>query len=353
MIQLKGKPFLLDKLLRPFARAAQIVVIALFTTLLWWYSQWLLLPIPFLIAVLCYEAVFWYRGDRPCVLTLGDKLELFDPRREQHLSIDPSKVTTARMHYRRAERGFEVFAVLGDEEGVLFAGQFLMGAFVPQRQDIDIKTVDAFLGGYAGLLRALAPTDRLCRQAIDDPSGLAINWLRLKLPEVAHQRSSLRLWEGEAPDLDAFGYHATQPTARLELEGQQYCLHSEGRTQEGTLAPALASSTREVLMLRPGDHENFSPQQIPLLVVYLAPSTKVAIPAPVLGTLAESEPPSKTLFHTHVPEGAVLIWHILGNLNRTNWPVELQQAFASTSFLDATVKARSSESAVEGRPRSI
>jgi hypothetical protein len=347
MIHLKGTPLLLDVMLRPVVRGAQLVVAALLTAAVIMLEWWAVLPLPLAFSFVAYELFFWWRGDRAVRVRLGQALNFVDPVRGQRRVILPADIYTAKLHFRRSEvEGYAICVVLADREGVLFAAQLdEVAHFEPQRWDIDADTTDAVLGGYGGMVRALAPQQSVCRQVVRDTRGQLVQWLREQLPPEVWERTSLRLWRGEAPDLDLFGYHTGEPDAWCVLEADRIRVTRDGgEVLEARLSQSDCwTSERQAVLFRPGGDRALDPQLIPLLVV-ATEDFQLAIPAPIVGASAPAKPATSDFFHAHVPDGAAALWHLWQRIDAVEWPALLRQAVldsrVATGGLPPSLSAR-------------
>lgn len=322
-LELEGSPAELERMLRRGARWAQLLLALPPTLLLWWLGAWYWLPLPLAASFVLYELLFWWRGDAPLSLQLGeDGLRLLDSWKEAPLALDWSEVTLAKAFWRRTPEGAEVTTLLASERGPLFALRFLLlRDAAPEPGDVDLDAADALLGGQGGVIRSVAPVERVARQRFEDPRGLV--YLRSRLPPEVWKRTGLRLWTGLAPALDPFGYHADEPSGWLLLEGRRWALHVPGTgeiAQRGNLASlALFSASRTVRMVSlSGPVE----AEVPLLGLDLG-GLRVWFPAPQAGPGLPPAELAPTDHHTHPPEGAALLWHLRAELPRERWPETL------------------------------
>lgn len=338
MIELEGTPQILDAVLRPIGRAVQLLLGLSISAVLAFFQAWWWAPVPLALSFLVYEVVFWWRGDRPATLSLGRVITLHDSVRGQTITINPEDIEVATLHYRRspkarskgAERQ-EVYVVLGGFEGAKLAIRFTVDptAWRPASGDVDIDTMDRITGGYAGLLRAVAPGTAIARQTFDDPAGQVIRWLRQRIPEPAWKRIGLRVWKGEAPPLDAFGHHTDEPSGWLVIARDRYRLLLDGEIHRGdiTLIRSARAERSAALMMDDGKGgHRIQTTQLPMLVLELDDAIDLAFPSPVDGGgIGNAHELDEHCLHTHVPEGAALVWHILTTWPRTTWPAALRQ----------------------------
>lgn len=333
VLVLSGSPVDLDAALRRAARLVQAVVGVPATLALWWFEAWWWLPIPMVVSFVVYELLFWSRGDRPTTLRLTEVgVELVDTLRRQTLSVPWAEVEVATATWQRARYGSEVVVLLADARGPRIAVRFLVPTSpAPGVGDVDLDAADHVLGGQAGVIRSVAPFEVGARQRFEDPRGLA--FVRRMSPPAAWGRTGLRVWTGEAPPLDPFGYHLGEPDGWLVLEGSRWVLRRWGTTEElasGVLDTLHAHRALRVcpIVLRAGDAPVDA--EIPLLALALTDTLRVYMPAPEGAPHAEPRAPTASDHHTHPPEGAALVWHILRNVPSAGWPVPLRDAVAAS-----------------------
>ena len=90
----------------------------------------------------------------------------------------------------------QFYKLIQNDLGVQFAIQLDEVSFQPTPWDVDANTTDVVLGGYAGMVRALAPKDALCRQVVRDPQGQLVAWLREKLAATAWEKTCFNSSKG-------------------------------------------------------------------------------------------------------------------------------------------------------------
>lgn len=317
----RGEPYVVDVLLRPILSAGRWVVGALLGALLFWLQWWWWVPVPLVLATALIEAYLVLRSDRPVTLTFDDAKVVVDDRFAATLTVFRDRIHAVTVLTRErpsgAEDGHEVVTVFSSDRRVLLAIA-VQQTVPPPPCAIDVDLLDRFLGAQAGLLRAVAPATRTCRQRVHDP---ALTQALIDFaPEAARARQALRLWAGDAPSLSPFGLHDTEPDALMLLEGDRFqVVDAEGvEICSGRLDDVHHTvHLREAVLLRVAGEDDAQAGQLPLLVLHL-PGIRVAVPAPARVDEVSAPPPG-LLHHTHAPEGAVLLAALqrLGHLPTT------------------------------------
>jgi len=350
MIHLKGTPLLLDVMLRPIARGVQLFVAAVLTAPVVMLEWWAVLPLPLALSFFVYEYYFWRRGDRACRIRLGSALEFEDRVRGQRRDLQLADIHCAKLHYRRSEvEGYAICVVLAGVDGVQFAVQLdEVANFEPKPWDVDADTTDAVLGGYGGLVRALAPREAVCRQIVRDGQGQFIAWLRERLPPETWRRTGLRVWRGRAPDLDLFGYHAGEPDGWCVFDGGDIRVSGVGQVTAARVSSVGCwTSERQAVLVRPGEKGDLDPQLIPLLILDFD-RFQLAVPAPIVGANEAANPAREDFLHAHVPDGAAALWHTLMEVESGQWPELIRQALldsrVATGELPDALAARLTQS---------
>lgn len=340
MVRLSGTPTEFDALWKGVAGAALgVPALAAFAWLVWSGAPaWA--PVPALMALALHRLIFWWRGDRPVRLELTDRLVLHDPKRGAEISVRPSEVHTATLHYRplRDDR-LEAIVVLTNRREVLFSVRLQVEPDVQLfPHDVDVEAMDQLLGGYAGVLKSVSGPGTRCRQVIDDPAGQALTWLRQNLHPAAWNRTAVRVWRGAEPPLDLFGHHGDPHDAMLILDGDGYELADDERRRTGTIMlMRSARSEREVTVARRfriEDNNDEVPHEtitLPLMLLELDSALTLAIPAQIAGLEGVEQPLNETLLHTHVAEGGAAVWHVLMRWPQAAWPTPLRRQ-AETIF---------------------
>ncbi|MEZ4322453.1 MAG: hypothetical protein R3F61_33610 [Myxococcota bacterium] len=317
----------MDSFIRPVARGLLTMAGLVVGTLLWWFGFLWWVPVPLVLSLVIYEGVFWWRGDRAQLVRIEpDRLTLEDPLAPGPLVIPLEEITVATLYYRALQLDeLEIAVVLGDDSDVRFALRLITRLpFEPAPHDIPADVYDVLFGGVAGLYRALAPPARRPRQTFLDPRGEVVAFLRSRLPREVWQRTGLRLWPGMEPDIDLFGYYEAPHGDWLVLDQHQW----KRAGQTGSIAGWSFGSAERSAVLFQGLERRQKVEKLPLALVNLGTSTTVAIPAPASVGLAEPEPLTADLLHTHAPEGAALLWHLLVHTPRDRWPPVLLEMIA-------------------------
>ncbi|MEQ1502966.1 MAG: hypothetical protein ABMB14_12085 [Myxococcota bacterium] len=349
---LHGERVDLDGYLRRAARAVQLLIAVPATIALWYAGWWWWVPIPLVASIGVYEALFWARGDRPTTLRLGpDGLSLDDPLRRQQLALRWDEVELATATWQRARGGSEVVVLLADRRGPRFAVRFLLPggpALVPGPNDVDLDAADAILGGQAGVIRSVAPFEVIARQRFEHPVGF--DYVRAALPPAVWRRTGLRVWTGAAPPLDLFGYHVEDPDGWLVLDGTDWTLRRYGADEvlaTGDLTDLRAHQAARTVSIvvrlgtAPIDIE------VPLIGLSLgagvpappleagggpAGPVRVWLPAPTGAKFADNRAIEATDRHTHPPEGAALVWHLLRTVTAGELPAAVRTAISAAGI---------------------
>lgn len=341
MIALSGTPERWDPLLAPALRIGLPLLGLLSGALLVWLDQWTLAPWPLAVGLVLAEVVLWARGDRPVRLELDDAVRLTDRVAGRSLRVAASAIRAVTVHARPRGDGVQAVVVLADDDGPRLALDLRVPPASLDRLPawVDVDTLDARLGGYGGLLRAVAPAEIRGRQPIDDPAGQVLDWLVRTLDPDAWQRTIVRVWIGEAPPLDPFGLHATPPDGTLVLDGDGWALRRPGDPGglQGLVTLTRAGhAARRIALARPlregeaGRVDALPTEEVdlPLLVVALDEGAQLALPAPFAETLGPAMPLEATTWHTHVPEGGAVLSHLLRRWPEAAWPRALRRRFA-------------------------
>lgn len=329
----RGEPKELDVLWRPVVRVLLYGPGLGLGALLAWLGLWVWAPLPFVLAVLAYEVIFWIRGDRPLKVTLeGPLLTLVDARQGTSRRVDLRGARIANLGIRKGKYVTDrAFLTLYDDVGVL-----LVAELDTLRRDwpdhaADLSALQAVLGGRAGLLRGLGPPESLIRQTLIDPDGVALAHLLAHLPAAITERCALRLWRGTAPEVDFMGHHAARPYGILRLSAPgAWILQTSDGEERGVIGDGPSGhSSRDLELFDLGAQER-TRARLPLLVWSLHPDLSLAMPAPVAGHNGPKLVLTPDSLHTHLPEAANLIWWLLRTLPPEQIPEGLRQAIADS-----------------------
>lgn len=325
MIRLTGTPQVFDTLLRPVVRAVQVVLGVAGAALLVSLGDPLWAPVPLLASLAIYEAFFWWRGDRPVTLSLGDALVFEDPIRGQRLALRPEEVHVATLYFRNMQGDRRrLHLVLGDRTGPRFAVELAVDATVAvEARDVDLDALDVILGGFGDPLETLASPTVTCRQIIDDPAGQVLAWARRRIPPTAWDRIGVRVWRGLTPRLDERARHLGHPDGWLLVGGDQYALTFAGQTRTGLVGPVRASRAMRAVPRVSADDEG---RTVPLLLLHLDADLTLTFPAPIAGSVGPAAPLDDDLLHTHVIEAGAVVWALLTRWPRSAWPAALRQS---------------------------
>ena len=311
-----------DEFLRFPLRVAQMLSALVWTLPLLWFQLWWWLPIPLALSFLLYEYFFYARADRAIALTFsGLTLQVVDDLLETATTHDLSTVHSAVLMHRKLNEDItEAVLALSRVDGPLITLQFRLppNKFTPHPTAIDGDLCNGFLGAIAGMVRALAPREVILRQIIEDPRPLA--WFYLNLPPDCWRRSTVRVWRGEQPDLDLFGYHSQPHDGLVTLDERGITLQIDGETTTTPVgAHDVGSSMRTaVLFQMDGEKHAENEEQLPLMLQKLGGNT-IAIPAPLSAEIAFIDA-NATFLHVHAPEGAVILWWLWTSIRREDWP---------------------------------
>lgn len=317
---LAGTPQLVDSYLAPVVRILAGLfgglgsAIVAFLAGAWWA------PLPLAGALLGTEAWLWSRGDRAQRLTLtGRTLVLEDPLGDG-ITVDLDAVTNATAFVRPLAEGVEVAVVLGDDEDVRFAFRLLQQASPAlEHHIVRADAMDVLFGGIAGVYRALAPAERRARQTFEDPSGDFWATFRRAVPDAVWRRTGLRLWPGMEPEIDLFGFYRPVHSDWMVLDGHDWKRDGATGSVQGF---QMTTSEREVVLFQGLDKQQV--QRVPLSLVNLGVDTTIAFPAPAVAE-DERQPLTEDLLHTHAPEAAALVWHLLTHTPRDRRPAALRR----------------------------
>ena len=341
MIKLRGTPHELDGLIRPYVRWALALLGTIATGVCLWFELWWWAPLPLGLALVGHEFFFWLRADRSIQLSMdAEQIVVADTAGSRTLAVPLKQVFAATLHVREgaAEGRSEAVVVLSDTKRIQLAVRFLVEpGFQVDPADVPARAMEELLGGYGGLLHTLAPPESMCRQTVDDPTGQAIQFLRRHLPVNAWNRTALRVWRGAEPPLSPYGRHPGPPDALLTLDGDRWTLRGDELDSQGTVTLLrCAGATRQIELIRRPDPNERIPvdalpvedKEVPHLLLELDEDLTIALPAPRLGQEAPSSSFDEGMWHTHLPEGASALWHVLNRWPAPAWPKVIRAAGA-------------------------
>jgi len=197
------------------------------------------------------------------------------------------------------------------------------------------------LGGNAGVLRGLAPPDRLVRQMLDDRDGELAQALLDHIPASAFTRRALRVWKGHAPPVDFMGLHQGPPDAWLVLQdspdGPVLSVFDGPGPATVPTGPRPVTGTQGgrasrvlTLLSLPGQDDRMA--RLPVVVWDLADQVRLAVPAPLAGHHGPELELDDSVLHTHLAEGAGAAWWLLQHLSTV--PEGLRQAISDARVAD-------------------
>jgi len=335
-VAVRGKPERLDAVWRP----VWFVLLGLAglggSAFLAFVGDWLWMPLPFAGAILLHQVVFWIRGDRPLRVSLeGETLSIADRRTGRDWQVDLGAAHAVSLGVRpgQAPGEHQVFLAAHDGDRALVA----LRIHTPHEAFPDgttpLEALQPVLGGNAGILRGLAPQDRLVRQTLLDRDGAFTRALLDALPADALDRVAVRVWRGEAPPMDFMGLHQGPPDALLLCEGEAVRLVPRigGEPHQARLEARDGGRSSRALQLLdvPGVAETPA-ARLPLLVWTLAPGLTLAIPCPIAGHKGEEVALDEGTLHTHLAEGAHLVWWLLDRLDAGAIPDGLLEAISDS-----------------------
>lgn len=323
-MKMYGTPQVLDAVLRPMVRVAQVVVGGTASAVLALLGEWWWMPLPLVASFFVYEFLFWVRGDRPVIVELNEQLVIRDRKRKLTIVVDPERVRTATAHRRLSGDNADIRVVFTGDDEVLAAVWFRVPATTPSLPgEVDADLMDHIVGGDYGSLRALAPGYRLARQRVDTTEA-AIEWLRTHIPADAWARTAARLWVGHAPELDLLGHHQDDPTVLAVLDGDSIRLGEQTHTivwGDGSRSERVAV----LLHANKGLNDTFAADQLSLAVLDLG-AVRVATPSRILMSELGATPTDADLHHTHPAEAGGVLMHLLRTHEPDAWPADVRVA---------------------------
>ncbi len=310
-----GEPYVVDIVLRPLLSAARWVVGVGLGSLFWRLELIWWVPVPVIVATVALEGWLLLRSDRPIRITIDGEKLIIDDRFAATLTVFRDRVRAVTvLHQPRSDAGrpgHEIVVVVLGERRVL-AAVAVQTTDLPALPEgaVDVARADAWLGAGAGILRAVAPLSRICRQRVFDRSLVAAvaEWAG----DEALGRRGLRLWRGPSPDISPFAFLTDEATGVLRLGAERWTFQDlDGQERTGPRRCAgWQLAEREAVLLGLAGADEPVPGVLPLLVFALpandGATLRVAVPAPAHGG-QEQTPVDDDVFHTHAPEGAVLL----------------------------------------------
>ncbi len=310
----RGEPYVVDVVLRPLLSGLRWVVGVGLGGLLWWLDLVLWVPVPVIASTALLEGWLALRADRPIRIELERERLVIDDRFAATMTVFADRVRGLTIvHQPRVDAGragHEVVLVLASERRVL-AAIALQVAELPTLPAgaVDVEAIDILLGARAGLLRAMAPATRICRQRVHDPA--LVDALARWVSDDARAHRALRLWSGAAPELSPFGLHVDDAGGVLLLGLDRWTFaDDDGATRSGPRrCDRWHVAEREAVLFGVDGQEEVAEGVLPLLVLVLAcddgDGLAIAIPAPCRAE--DRAPLPEGVHHTHAPEGAVLL----------------------------------------------
>lgn len=345
---IKGRPERLDAVIKPIAFVAMAGLGLIGTTLLVYAGEWFWVPVPLAGGILLHGIIFMIRGDRPILCSItGSGLNAVDRKGGRELGMELSTVVHAGLSVRQVpntERDL-AYIVLYDASGPQLALRLSTPRRAWPRHAVPLDALQPVLGGNAGVLRGLAPADRIVRQVLDDDNGeLAASILR-HVPAEAWERVVVRVWVGDAPPVDFMGLHQGPADALLVfredadgvpiievLEGPGPASVPPGRHAITGDRGGRASRLLSLLSL-PGQEARLA--SLPVIVWDISEALQLVIPSPIGGHCGEEVELSDTGLHTHLGEGAHAVWWLMERLAQI--PDGLREAISDARVATSTL----------------
>ncbi len=293
------------------------------SALTWWAAGPYLAPLPVAGALLANASLLPHRPRDTLTLT-ADRIRVTTASGSV-IEVGLDAISTATLLARaHGPTLHEVAVVLGDDADVRLA-LLVFQTEAPRLPAVDIRAMDALLGAIAGLERPSAPPDRRPRYRFIDPDGALLQQLGERLPPRVWARTGVRTWPGAEPALDPRGFHVGPPAGRLLLDGRW-----SYRGQSGPLdgwSVGLAERALTLELPSGGTHR----ERLLLATLNLpGGGPTVVFPAPTLAGLGPIRPTTDGSLHTHAPEGAALLWHLLVATPPSRWPAPLRAMIGET-----------------------
>lgn len=328
-VKVQGRPERLDAVLRPILFVVLGGSGLLGTLVLVWLGWWFWVPVPVAAGLLLHGGIFAIRGDRPITCTVEHGvLVAVDRKGGREHRVDLGQVVHAGLSVRQVDNASKniVYVVLYDAHAPLLALRASTPRRAWPRHAAPLDALQPVLGGNAGVLRGLAPAERIVRQVLRDDDGDLVRALLARVPEAAWTRRPLRVWQGQAPPVDFMGLHQGPPDAILLLrDGDDGTPLLEVIDGPGPASPPTgtwpvtghsgARSRRLLTLLSlPGQDDRVA--ALPMLVWDLTDAHRLAVPAPIAGHHGEAVDLDEHALHTHLGEAAGAAWWLLQRLDR-------------------------------------
>jgi hypothetical protein len=331
-VRVRGTPARLDAVWRPVSRTLLSGLGLVTAAILGWLGEWIWLPAPIIGSIVLHEAIFYIRGDRPIVVTLeGSQLTAIDRKGGRELVVDLSEAHVASVAVRRGRGGREpeqAFVVLHRTDRELMALRLDTSHRDWPAEAVDLDALQPVLGGNAGVLRGLASPERMVRQTLRDKDGALARALLAAIPAQAWSRVAVRVWRGAEPPVDFMGLHRGPPDAQLILDGDRWTLSERfgDATTDGTITGATGGRADRILELMSTPGVPAQHARLPQVVWDVADDIRLVIPAPLAGHQGDRVELGERALHTHLAEGALLVWWLLDRLPARGLPPGVQQA---------------------------
>ena len=332
----KGKPARLDAVWRPISRALLTGLGLTGAAVLGLLGEWLWLPAPIVASLAIHELIFYIRGDRPIVVTLdGTRLRAVDRKGEREHDVGLSEASVASIAVRRGRSPREpdqAFLVLHHATRPMIAMRLDTTHREWPDAAVDLDALQPVLGGNAGVLRGLAGPERLVRQNLQDKDGSLARGVLAAIPDEAWSRVAVRVWRGADPEVDFMGLHRGPPDAQLVLDGDGWTLHERfgDAVTSGEITGATGGRADRILELMATPGTPAQRARLPQIVWDVGDGARLVIPAPIAGHHGDVVELDETALHTHLGEGAMLVWWLLDRLPARAVPEGVLQAISDS-----------------------
>ena len=333
---LHGIPSTTDLLIRPFVRTLQVLVSLAFMGILAFFHLWWWVPVPVLIIELGVEWFFWGRRDSATRLHLEEgRLRLVDPVRDQELIVEASEVRGLLVGTRKLTASrTEAIVVLTGEDRPLLGVRLDCSRWPANPLDVNLEAMAAVIGGNPGILRALAPHDRIGRQLFTDSPARLAKWLDTWVTPEARERVLVQCWSGREPEMDILGLHQELADSYLTLEGETWQVVTPSGRETGSVVGLTSQRTERsailLTLLAERDPDASAPTtgktELPMVVLSLPDGPRLAFSSTLAGRLGEPVELDDTTLHLHLAGGAFLAWHLARVLPAGAVPPSLLEA---------------------------